>query len=84
MSIGSHSSVGPQFRSPTPMQIWGKFSRKTLVKCSFDSTTQACTSSSCLLADPLQNIEEADPLLLGRRLPGGRHHRRVRQAVGER
>ena len=33
LSIGSHSSVGPPFFSPTPMQICGKSSRKTFVKC---------------------------------------------------
>ena len=43
LSIGSHSSVGPQFFSPRPMQICGKFSRKKFVKCSLDSTTHACT-----------------------------------------
>ena len=43
LSIGSHSSVGPQFFSPRPMQVCGKFSRKKLVKCSLESTTHACT-----------------------------------------
>ena len=53
LSIGSHSSVGPQLRSPTPTQICGKFSRKKLVKCSLDRNTHAWTSSSracCLIA----------------------------------
>src|SRR5260370_617458 len=42
-SIDSQASVGPQLRSPTPMQFCGKFSRKKLVKCSLDSPTPACT-----------------------------------------
>ena len=46
LSIGSHSSVGPQFFSPRPMQICGKFSRKKFVKCSLESTTHAWTPRS--------------------------------------